>query len=183
MPNGSALWCGTNWRLQIYQHIRPAAFRCLQGFNELKEKLFIQYIEWTSHRFCASPPTCAPCARHWVPKYNTDGWSEFQGQENTELLAHCFCWSLRHRKSRANSVATHFHTICKCNFSFIALGEELSLHDCVCFCIKHQVNRGKMVYMGTCKYRKRTVREGMRWKSRERMWEGMNRKRGQGKLK
>ena len=32
-------------RLQIYQNICPAALTVLQGFNELREKLFTRYKE------------------------------------------------------------------------------------------------------------------------------------------
>lgn len=33
----------SNQRLQIYQHVCPAALRWLQRFNKLQEKVFMQY--------------------------------------------------------------------------------------------------------------------------------------------
>lgn len=41
----------SNWRQPIYQHICPAAFRRLLGFNELKEKLFIRRYAAVDDRY------------------------------------------------------------------------------------------------------------------------------------
>ncbi len=48
MCNGTVPWHIPVKKLQIYQHICPAAFTWLQGFNEL----FIQYKAAVDNRYC-----------------------------------------------------------------------------------------------------------------------------------
>ena len=53
--NGTALWRGTSLRLWIYQHI-TCCLQVLQGFKELKKKLFRQYKAAVGSRYCKNHP-------------------------------------------------------------------------------------------------------------------------------
>ncbi len=49
-------------------------------------------------------PISAPCDLCWVPKYHTDGQSEFQGQDITKWLECCLQWLLRRHQYKAQNL-------------------------------------------------------------------------------